>query len=81
MIVKINQQVKLETCPNVSEKFYIYKGEGITLEYLGLDGKMYKTMWDTGGCGHYFDTYEEAKAHAEGFGHDVEESDKLMWSF
>ena len=79
MIVKIDQQFKLKHFPDSSEKFYIFIEEDDRAKFLALNGEFYNRMAD--GYGHYFDTYEEAKAHAEGFGHNVEESNKLVWSF
>ena len=70
MIVKINQQMELESHPDASEKFYIYIGEDYSAEYLGLDGRFHNRMGD--GYGHYFDTREEAEEFAEDLGHVVD---------
>ena len=69
MIVKIDQQMKLEY-PDASEKFYIYIGEDYSYKYLGLDGTFHSRMGD--GYGHYFDTREEAEKFSENLGYVVD---------
>lgn len=72
MLVKIDQQLKLSSVPEASEKFYIFKGEDSYAMFMGLDGRFHPRMMS--GYGRYFDTYNDAKKFAEAFLHTIEES-------